>query len=117
MAAKPKSRSLRLVLIVVAIVAIIIMATVLFFVFVPSGAGKVSLKEASLSWEYSQIFEGYYVRSVTLKLTNNGRDQLFNLYVQVEGNWPVEYEYNKGFYTMVGAGLNAGETRTVSSSS
>ena len=116
MAAKPKSRASRIVLIVGAIVAILIIAIVLAFVVVP-GSSKVSIKEASLSWEYNNLAKYYHVSNVTLKLTNNGKDQLFDLYVQVEGNWPVEYESQRGFYTRVGAGLNAGETRTISDNS
>jgi len=115
-ASKPKNHSSRIVLIVAVIVAIVIIAIVLAFVFVPAGATKVAIKEASLSWQYNSIAQRYQVSNVTLKLTNNGKDQLFDLYVQVEGNWPVEYETERGFYTSVGAGLNPGETRTISAS-
>lgn len=113
---KPKMRLSRIVLIVAVIVAIIIVAVVLAFVFVPKGAKRVSIEEASLGWEYNSVAQRYQVNSVTLKLTNNGKEQLFSLYVQVEGNWPVQYESERGFFTSVGAGLNAGETRTISAS-
>jgi archaellum component FlaF (FlaF/FlaG flagellin family) len=116
MAAKPKSRSSRIVLmIVVAIVAIVIIAIVLFSgVYVPMGTSKVSIKEASLSWEYSNLDKSYHVSHGNVTLTNNGEEQLFNLDILVEGNWPVEYEQEKVFWIDVGAGLMPGETRTIS---
>jgi hypothetical protein len=113
---KPKGRSLRIVLIALVIVVIMAIAVVLAFVFVPAGASRVSIKEASLSWEYNNFDKKYHVGAITAELTNNGRDQIFDLYIQVEGNWPVEYELEKGFDIRVGAGLNPGETRTISDS-
>jgi len=107
-------------LIAIAIVGIIIIVVVLaLFVsgILNTGFGSiVSIKEASLSWKYNPIDGKYYVSNITVVLTNNDRDQLFNLDIEVVGNWPVEYEHERGFTISVGAGLNPGETRTISRS-
>lgn len=115
-AVKPKSHSFWIVLVVIAIIAIIIAAIILAFVVLPAGSRKVSITDASLGWEYNNLAQRYQTSSINLKLTNNGKEQLFNLYVQVEGNWPVQYESERGFFRSVGAGLNPGETRTISAS-
>jgi len=107
-------------LMLMAVVAVIIIVVVLaLFVsgILNTGFGSVvSIKEASLSWQYNTIDGKYYVSSITVTLTNNGRDQLFDLDIEVVGNWPVEYKQERGFCISVGAGLNPGETRTISRS-
>jgi len=104
-------------IIAITVVAVIIIVVVLALLFVPNirqgiVGERVSIKQASLSWEY--FYGKYHVKNVTVVLSNNGRDQLFNLYIRVEGNWPIEYLSEKGFDISVGAGLNPGETRTIS---
>jgi len=101
---------------IVAFVAVVVIVAVLAFGGIPRSAGAVSINKASLSWEYSNFDQKYHVKTITVELTNNGKDQIFDLFIDVKGNWPVEYENEKGFYIRVGAGLNPGETRTISDS-
>jgi len=110
----------KLHVILIAVVAVLIVIVVLSLLFLPMifrSSGRVSMREASLDWEYNNLDNSYYVSRVNVTLANNMTDQIFNLYVEAKGNWPIEYENQKGFYFGVGAGLNPGETRTVSDTS
>jgi len=109
-------------IIALTVVAVIIIIVVLALLFVPNiwqgiVGERVSIKQASLTWEYNNIDKKYHVSKVTATLTNNGGEQLFNLDILVEGNWRVEYEQEKVFWISVGAGLMPGETRTISDNS
>lgn len=116
-----ESKAKKLPLKAIAVVAVIIIAVISAVVIVPyilsGGLGnRVSINKASLSWQYNSFDQNYYVSAISVELTNNGRDQIFNLYVEAKGNWPVEYEGQRGLHIAVGAGLNPSETRTISRS-
>lgn len=99
---------------VIAVVIVVALVVALFLRVPILGPGStVSIKEASLTWEYSVLDNCYRGKQVRVVLQNNGGVQLFNLYIQATGNWPVDYESEKGFHLAVGAGLNPGETRTI----